>query len=67
MLFSCLVSLNSSGPWQFLRLQRAPVSYLVAAAVHLLSRVRLFVTPWTVACQAPLFFTVLELAQTHAH
>ena len=67
MLFSCFVSLNSSGQWQFLRLQRVPVSYLVAAVVQSLSCVRLFVTPWTVACQASLFFTVLEFAQTHVH
>ena len=32
----------------------------------LLSRVQLFVTPWTAACQASLFY-LPELAQTHVH
>ena len=37
------------------------------SSVQLLSRVRLFVTPWTVAHQASLsIHQVLELAQTHA-
>ena len=31
------------------------------------SRVRLFVTPWTAARQAPLSSTVLKFAQTHVH
>ena len=35
--------------------------------VQLLSRVRLFATPWTVACQASLSFTIPGDAQTHVH
>ena len=30
------------------------ILYLTELYVKLLSRVRLFVTPWTIACQAPL-------------
>ena len=36
--------------------------------VQLLSRVWLFLTPWTAACQASLSFPIFrEFAQTHAH
>ena len=36
--------------------------------VQSLSRVRLFVTPWTAACQASPSFTILpKFTQTHAH
>ena len=33
---------------------------LVAIVVHLLSRIRLSVTPWTAACQASLYFTISQ-------
>ena len=33
---------------------------MVVVVVQLLSRVRLFTTPWTAALQAPLFFTVSQ-------
>ena len=33
---------------------------LIAAVVQLLSQVRLFVTPWTAACQASLSFTISQ-------
>ena len=33
---------------------------LFLVVVQLLSRIRLFVTPWTAACQASLFFTVSQ-------
>ena len=39
----------------------------VCAVLQLLSRVQIFVTPWTAACQAFLFFTISEFAQTHVH
>ena len=32
----------------------------IVVVVWSLSCVRLFVTPWTVACQAPLFFTISQ-------
>ena len=38
----------------------------IVVVVQLLSRVQLFVTPWTVACQASLFFTISwSLHRTH--
>ena len=36
----------------------AKAGEVFAAVVQPLSRVRLFVTPWTAACQAALFFTI---------
>ena len=43
--------------------------FIDSIVVQLLSHVWLFVTPWTVACQASLLFIhyLLELYQTHAH
>ena len=41
------------------------IIYLII--VQSLSPVRPFATPWTVACQALLSFTVLEFPQTHVH
>ena len=38
-----------------------------SVVVQLLSRVRIFATPWAAACQASLSFTILEFAQTHVH
>ena len=35
--------------------------------VHSLSRVRLFVSPWTAACQVSVLHHLPELAQTHVH
>ena len=35
--------------------------------VQSLSLVRLFVTPWTAACQASLSITISQFAQTRAH
>ena len=32
----------------------------ISVAVQSLSRIRLFSTPWTVACQAPLSFTISQ-------
>ena len=40
----------------FLTLEKRP--YVAVVVVQLLSRVRLFVTPWSAALQAPLSFTV---------
>ena len=38
------------------------------SSVQLLSHVRLFVTPWTTACQAsPVHHQLSELVQTHVH
>ena len=37
------------------------------SSVHLLSHVRLFVIPWTAACQASQSITTPELTQTHVH
>ena len=43
----------------------------IVVVVQLLSRVQLFVTPWTATCQVSLSFQRLpyvpELAQTHVH
>ena len=50
---------------QSLKSQRK--SHVAVVAVQLLSHVRLFETPGTAACQAPLSFTLLELAQIHVH
>ena len=38
-----------------------------SAVVQSLSHVRLFATPWTAACQAPLSFTLLEFVQVYVH
>ena len=35
--------------------------------VHSLSRVRLFVSPWTAACQVSVLHHLPELAQIHVH
>ena len=35
--------------------------------VQSLSCVRLFVTPWTAACRAPLSFSFPDFAQIHIH
>ena len=35
--------------------------------VQLLSHVQLFASPWTVACQTSLSFTVSQFVQTHVH
>ena len=40
---------------------------LVKSSVQSLSRVRLFVTPWTAACQASLSITNFGITQTHIH
>ena len=40
---------------------------LTISSVQLLSRVQLFVTPWTAAHQASIHHQLLELAQTHVH
>ena len=39
---------------------------VVVIVVDSLSRVRLFVTPWSITCQASLHH-LLEFAQTHIH
>ena len=39
----------------------------VIIILQLLSCVWVFMTPWTAACQAPLSFTLPELAQIHVH
>ena len=39
----------------------------LSIVVQLLSHVRLFVTPWTAACQASVFHHLPEFAQTHVH
>ena len=36
-------------------------------SVQSLSRVRLFATPWTIACQASMSFTNSQFTQTHVH
>ena len=41
--------------------------FVFVVVVQLLSHVQLFATPGTAACQAPLSFTLLELAQIHVH
>ena len=38
--------------------EKETYTYLFVAVVQSLSRVRLFVTPWTTACQASLSFTI---------
>jgi len=43
------------------------VKKLQFSSVHLLSRIRLFATPWTVAHQASLSITNSEFTQTHVH
>ena len=50
-----------------LRSWAAWVSPANLVVVQSLSRVRLFVTPWTVAHQASLSFTISEFAQTYVH
>ena len=39
----------------------------VSVVVQLLSRVQLFATPWTVACQIPVLHHLPEFAKTHVH
>ena len=39
----------------------------VLTSVQSLSHVQLFVTPWTAACQASLFFTISQSPPTHVH
>ena len=47
---------------------RVQTGHVKAVVVQLLSRVRLFVTPWTAARQASLFLHHLpEFAQTYVH
>ena len=41
--------------------------HICVVVVQLLSRVQLFVTPWTAAHQASLSFYLLKFAQTHVH
>ena len=38
-----------------------------SSSVQSLSRVQLFATPWTAACQVPVHHQLLELIQTHVH
>ena len=47
-------------------LQKTPNKYQFSS-VQSLSRVRLFVTPWTAARQASLSIIILESTQTHVH
>ena len=41
-------------------LPEKPLNYYQFSSVQSLSRVRLFATPWTVACQAPLSMGILQ-------
>ena len=41
--------------------------FVVVVVVQSLSHVRLFVTPWTAACQDSVFHYLPEFAQTHVH
>ena len=43
------------------------IKFVVAAVVETLSRVQLFVTPWTAACQASGSFNIPEFAQIYIH
>ena len=52
--YSCLENSVNRGPCFTLK-------------VKLLSHVQLFATPWTVACQGPVFLCLPEFAQTHIH
>ena len=48
--------------------EKETYTYLFVAVVQSLSRVRLFVTPWTTACQASLSITNSQnFPQTHVH
>ena len=65
---SIALRLCSCSPWTyqvctFIILSRK-IMLLVISTVQLLSRVQLFATPWTAACQASLSITLI---QTHGH
>ena len=45
----------------------AYLTYMQSQSVQLLSRVQLFVTSWTAACQASLAITNSQFTQTHIH
>ena len=40
---------------------------VIVVVIQSPSRVQLFATPWTAACQAPLSLTILEFAQVYVH
>ena len=62
---------RESEPETILFTEIREITCILIVAVWSLSHVQLFATPWTAACQASLFFTVLyclpEFAQTHVH
>ena len=73
-LFSfCLKSFPASGSFLMSQLFAShsvlfPIWLCVNVVVQLLSPVRLFVTPWTAACQASVSFTISwSLPKTHVH
>ena len=52
--------LRPHGEEEFKELNKSPKAGSVIYVVQLLSCVRLFVTPWTGACQASLSFTISQ-------
>ena len=60
MTVTCLNSFNHFSLSQ-------PFWWLQFSSVQSLSRVQLFATPWTIACQASLSFSNSESTQTHVH
>ena len=53
--------------WILYHLSHQGSPLLTISSVQVLSRVRLFATPWTAAHQASVRHQLLELAQTHVH
>ena len=66
LLITWLVLLTSA---PIFRLFYPKVTCLTFSSVQSLSRVRLFVTPWTAACQASLsiYYQLPEFTQIHVH
>ena len=53
-----VTNIHSKHPWRMVPLSAHPLQHLLFVVVESLSHVRLFVTPWTAARQAPLSFTI---------
>ena len=67
--YSCLENPMDRGAWWATvnRLTKSKAWLSDISSVQSLSRVRLFVTPWTACPGLPVYHQLLELTQTHVH
>ena len=54
-------------PSSFISILALGLAHIPSLVVQFLSLIRLFGTPWTVACRLSLSFAVSEFAQIHVH